>query len=36
MLTCSLKAQVKDHKIEIKNKFYIENITFETFKILNA
>jgi len=36
MLYCALRAQVKEFKIEIKNKFYIENITFSTFKILNA
>jgi len=26
----------KELKMEIKNKFYIESITFATFKILNA
>jgi len=36
MLTCALRAQVKKLKMEIKNKFYIENITFTTFKTLNA
>jgi len=36
MLSCALRAQVKELKIEIKNKFYIENITFVIFKILNA
>jgi hypothetical protein len=36
MLTCALRAQVKELKMEIKNKFYIENITFTTFKTLNA
>jgi len=42
MLSCALKAQVtlktqvKEFKMEIKNKFYIESITFTTFKILNA
>jgi hypothetical protein len=36
MLTCALRAQVKELKMEIKNNFYIENITFETFKVLNA
>jgi hypothetical protein len=36
MLTCALRAQVKKLKIEIKNKFYIESITFVTFKTLNA
>jgi len=33
MLTC---AQFKELKIELKNKFYIKKITFETFKTLNA
>jgi hypothetical protein len=36
MLTCALKAQVKELKIELSNKFYVEKITFETFKTLNA
>jgi hypothetical protein len=36
MLTCALRAQVKELKKEIKNKFYIEIITFATFKTLNA
>jgi len=36
MLSFVLRAQVKELKIEIKNKFYIENITSATFKILNA
>jgi hypothetical protein len=36
MLTCALRAQVKKLKMEIKNKFCIENISFETFKTLNA
>jgi len=36
MLTCVIRAQVKELKMEIQNKFYVENITFETFKILNA
>jgi len=36
MLTCALRAQVKELKIEIKNKFYIKSITFATFKALNA
>jgi len=36
MLTCALRAQVKKFKIEINNKFYIESITFATFKILNT
>jgi len=36
MLTCALRAQVKEFKMEIKNKFYIESITFATFKALNA
>jgi len=35
MLTCAFRAQIKEVKMEIKNKFYIENITFETFKTLN-
>jgi hypothetical protein len=34
MLTCVLRAQVKE--LKIKNKFYIESITFTTFKVLNA
>jgi len=29
-------TQAKELKIEIKNKFYIESITFTTFKILKA
>jgi len=36
MLTCALRTQVKKLKIEIKNKFYIENVAFTTFKTLNA
>jgi len=36
MLICALRAQVKKLKIEIKNKFCIESITFATFKALNA
>jgi hypothetical protein len=36
MLTCALRAQVKKLKMEIKNNFYIESITFTTFKTLNA
>jgi len=36
MLTCALRAQVKELKIELSNKFYIEKITFETFNTLNA
>ena len=36
MLTCVLRAQANEFKIEIKNKFYIKSITFATFKILNA
>ena len=36
MLTCALRAQVKDLKMEIKNNFYIESITFTNFKTLNA
>jgi len=36
MLTCALRPQVKELKIEIKNKFYIESITFAIFKTLNA
>jgi hypothetical protein len=35
MLTCALRAQVKELKKEIKNKFCIESITFATFKALN-
>jgi len=30
------RAQVKEFKRETKNKFYIESITFATFKILNV
>jgi hypothetical protein len=36
MLTYALRAQVKEFEKEIKNKFYIESITFAIFKILNA
>jgi len=36
MLTCAIRAQVKELKIESSNKFYVEKITFETFKTLNA
>ena len=36
MLTCALRAQVKEFKMEIKNKFYIESVTFATFKTFNA
>jgi len=36
MLTCALRAQVKKLKKEIKNKFYIESLTFATFETLNA
>jgi len=36
MLTCALRAQVKELKMEIQNNFYIENTTFETFNALNA
>ena len=36
MLTCALRAQVKELKMEIKNKFCIESIIFATFKALNA
>jgi len=32
MLTYVFRAQIKEFKIEIKNKSYIENITFEIFK----
>ena len=32
MLTCVFRTQVKKLKMKIKNKFYTENITFETFK----
>jgi len=35
-LTYALRVQVKEFKIEIKNKFYIKSITFKTFKKLNA
>jgi len=36
MLTCALRAQVNGLKMEIKNKFCFESITFATFKTLNA
>jgi len=36
MLTCALRAHVKELKIELSNKFYIKKLTFETFKTLNA
>jgi len=36
MLICSLITQVKEFKMKIKNNFYIESITFATFKTLNA
>jgi hypothetical protein len=36
MLTCALRVQVKEFEKEIKNKFYIESITFAIFKILNV
>jgi len=36
MLTCVFGAQVKELKIKLSNKFYIEKITFEIFKILKA
>jgi len=36
MLTCALRAQVKELKKEIKNNFFIESITFTTFKTLNV
>jgi len=36
VLICALKAHVKKLKIKIKKKFYLKNITFETFKALNA
>jgi len=36
MLICALRAQGKDLKIEFKNKYCIENISFEGFKIMNA
>ena len=31
MLTCALRTQVKELKIELSNKFYIKKITFGTF-----
>jgi len=34
MLTCTLRTQVNKFKIELTDKFYIEMITFETFKTL--
>jgi len=36
MLTCALRAQVKEFKMEIKNKFYIESIIVTKFKTLNT
>jgi hypothetical protein len=36
MLTCALRAQVKELKKEIKNKFCVESMTFATFNALNA
>jgi len=36
MLTCALRAQVKEFKKGTKNKFYIESLTFATFETLNA
>jgi len=36
MLTCVFSTQVKELKKEIKNKFYIESLTFATFETLNA
>jgi len=36
MLTCALRVQYKDLKIEFKNKYCIENISFEVFKVKNA
>jgi len=36
MLTCALRVQDKDLKIEFKNKYCIENISFEVFKVMNA
>ena len=36
MLTCIIRAQVNELKMEIKNKFYIKSITFATFETLNA
>jgi len=36
MLTCALRTQVKELKMEIKNKFGIETITFATFKTVDA
>jgi len=36
LLTYFLRAQVKKLKMKIKNKFYIENIIFTTFKTLNT
>jgi len=36
MLTYALSAQVNELKKEIKNKFYIESLTFATFETLNV
>jgi len=36
MLTCALRTQVKELKMEIQNNFYIENTTFEIFNTMNA
>jgi len=38
MLTCVIRTQVKEIKMEVKNtgSYIFKNIIFETFKILNA
>jgi len=36
MLTCALRTRDNDLKIEINNKYYIENISFQFLKIMNA
>jgi len=36
MITCDLRSQIKELKMEIQNNFYIKNKTFETFNALNT
>jgi len=36
LLTSALRALVKDFKLEIIGKFYVEKITFLSFNVLNA
>jgi len=35
-ITGALRTLVKDSKIKIIGKFYVKNITFSSFKVLNA